>query len=348
VIADQHVPVLGRLSVTIGLARPSFDQRDPLLAFAVDICPGVEGVLQQRYHVAIAERRPIEARQALPVRGTREEQAFRSKRQMRLARAAKLAEPRKHQPDRLLQPEVRVEAEAEVSMPDIADRHADPQLTPARLRSRGVVHARTDHAELELADAALHSKEQPIVRPAGVVDAVEVDHPSLDQPAELEQVMPVPAVARQPRGVEAEHRADLAGAKRSDELLKTRPCDHAAGGPAQVVVDHLDGAEAAAASDVDQLVLPTPALGIRLDLPRRRLPHVDHRLALQNGRRKDLNACHRSVPPLRSWLLPTKPAISISALSCWTTRATPRVPIVDSATRNCFVSRSILRCCELI
>ena len=105
-------------------------------------------------------------------------------------------------------------------MPDVADRHAMPQLAPARLGAGGIEHAGAQHAELELADAALHAQQQPIVRPTGVVDAVEVDDARLDQPAQLEQVMPVAAVAGEPRGIEAQHGADLAGAEPRDQPLE--------------------------------------------------------------------------------------------------------------------------------
>lgn len=67
VIVDHHVPRLGRLSVAIGLARPSVDQLDPFLAFAVDISPYVERVLEECDDIAVADRRPVEGRQALSV-----------------------------------------------------------------------------------------------------------------------------------------------------------------------------------------------------------------------------------------------------------------------------------------
>ena len=295
-IADQHIPVLEQLAVAVGLARPSVDHRDPLLAFAIDVSARVEGVLQKPDHIAVADRRPVEGCQPLAVGGPREEQTVRRQRQMRLACAAELAEPLEHQSDRLLQANVRIEAEPDLAMPDIADRHADPQLAPAGLRPGGVEHARADHAELELADAALHAKQQTIVRAAGIIDAVEVDDPRLDQPAQLEQVMPVPAVAGQPRCVEAQHSANLARAERGDELLEAGPGDHSARRAAEIVVDHLDRLEATASGNVDQLVLAPPTLGVSLDLGLRRLPHIDHRLALQDRRREDLTARHRPAP----------------------------------------------------
>jgi hypothetical protein len=109
------------------------------------------------------------------------------------------------QPDRFLDSEVGIEAETDLAMPDVADRHADAQLAAARLGAGGVEHARTEHAEFELADGALHAEQESIVRPAGIVDAVQVDCARIDQPAELEEMMPVAAVAGQPGGVEAQH-----------------------------------------------------------------------------------------------------------------------------------------------
>ena len=87
-------------------------------------------------------------------------------------------------------------------------------------------------------------KQQPVVRAARVVDPVEIDDPRLDQAAQLEQVMPVAAVAGEPRRVEAQHSADLARAERRDQPLETGPGDHAARRAAEIVVDHLDSAEA--------------------------------------------------------------------------------------------------------
>jgi hypothetical protein len=64
--------------------------------------------------------------------------------------------------------------------------------------ARGIEHAGADHAELELADAPLHAQQEAIVRAAGIVDAIEVDDPCLDEAAEFEQVVPIAAVACEP------------------------------------------------------------------------------------------------------------------------------------------------------
>lgn len=227
----------------------------------------------------------------------REVQSLGGQRQQRLPGAGEKAESLEDQPDRLLQPLVRIEAETDLTMPDISHRYRDPEFTTTRLRLGGVEHARTKHAELELADAALHTQKQAIVRPARIVDTVEIDHPRLNQTAELEQVMPVTTVARQTRGIEAKHGADLPGTQSCHQTLEARPGHHAARRPAKIVVDDLYTPKPAGPGDLYQLVLPSLALEIDLDLRRRRLPDVDHSLARENGGGKCLNVRHRDLPP---------------------------------------------------
>jgi hypothetical protein len=89
---------------------------------------------------------------------------------------------------------------------------------------------------------------------AGVVNPVHVDHPRLDQAAELEQVMPVAAVASEPGGIEAQHGPDLPGTKPCHQPLEAGPRHHPAGRAAPIVIDHLDVAEAPLPRHVDQIV----------------------------------------------------------------------------------------------
>ena len=100
--------------------------------------------------------------------------------------------------------------------------------------------------------------------------------------------MPVAAVAGASRGVEAQHGADLAGAQPCHEPLEAGPRHHPAGGAAEIVVDHLDVTEASPPRDIDELVLPSLALEVALNLGLGGLPNIDHRLALQHrGRAGD-------------------------------------------------------------
>jgi hypothetical protein len=79
------------------------------------------------------------------------------------------------------------------------------------------------------------------------------------------QMVPAAAVAREPRGVEAQHRANLPCAKRCDQAIKARALDRSACSPPKIV-DDFDVRETAPARDIDQLVLAPLALQIRLHL----------------------------------------------------------------------------------
>ena len=136
-------------------------------------------------------------------------------------------------------------------------------------------HPRTEHARLELADAALHAKQQPIVGPTRFVDAVQVDDPRLDQTAQLQQVVPVTSVASKPRGIEAQDGADFAGAPPRHEAIEARSGHHAAGRTAEVIVDDLHLRETSAASLCHEVVLPALAPQVVLDLRLCGLTHID-------------------------------------------------------------------------
>jgi hypothetical protein len=211
-----------------------------------------------------------------------------------LAGAAQLTELLEHQPDYLLQPPIWIEAEADVPVPRVADWDRDPQLAALRFRSCRLVHPGSNNPQLELADAPLHAKQQAVVRPAGVVHAIEVDDTGIHQSAQFQEMVPVAAIAREPRGIEAEHSADLPGAQGGDQAIEAGPFDGATRGATKIVVNHVDVGEPASTCDFDQLVLPPLAFQVRLDLLRGRLADIDDRLALQNGCRKEsIMRCHR-------------------------------------------------------
>ncbi len=69
--------------------------------------------------------------------------------------------------------------------------------------------------------------------------------------------MPVATVAGEPRRVEAQYGPDLPGTEPRHQPLEAGPRHHPAGGAAEVIIDHLDVAEAAAPRDIDELV-PAP------------------------------------------------------------------------------------------
>ena len=103
--------------------------------------------------------------------------------QQHLTGTAKLTELAENKPDDLLQSAVRIKAEANMTIPNVACRSRDSQLSAFGFRSCRLVHTRTNDAQFELADTPLHAKQQAIVRTAWIVDTIVINHTRLDQSA---------------------------------------------------------------------------------------------------------------------------------------------------------------------
>src|SRR3954465_472034 len=181
-----------RSAVAVALAGAALDDLGPLLAFAVGVCPSVDGVLQNRDDVAVADRRPIERDQLRASRRSGKVDLIGRRREMHAASAAELPKSPEDLTDGFLDAQIGIEAEAEIAMPDVSDRHADAQLATPCLGPSGLKHPGAQNAELELADAALHAQEQTVVRATRIVDPLEVNDARFDEPAQFEQVMPAP------------------------------------------------------------------------------------------------------------------------------------------------------------
>jgi hypothetical protein len=107
-------------------------------------------------------------------------------------------------------------------------------------------------------------------------------------------MMPITSIARESRGVETKHRANLSGAQGGNQTIKAGSFDGATCGSTEIVVDYFDIGEAASTCDFNQLVLAPLALQVQLNLLWGRLADIDDRLALENHRReKSVMRCHR-------------------------------------------------------
>ena len=179
---------------------------------------------------------------------------------MHLPAAAQFAEALKDRAGDFLNAAIRIEAEANLPMPDVADWYGKPELASSGLGPCGVQHSRSQNAKFEFADAALHAQQQPIIRTTGIIDAIEIDDAGIDETAQLQQMMPVPSVTGEAGGIEAKHSADLASAQPGNELLEARARHGSARGAAQIVVDDLNIAKSPPAGFIDEVVLAALAL----------------------------------------------------------------------------------------
>ena len=215
---------------------------------------------------------------------------------MHLPAAAQFAEALKDRAGDFLNAAIRIEAEANLPMPDVADWYGKPELASSGLGPCGVQHSRSQNAKFEFADAALHARQQPIIRTTGIIDAIEIDDAGIDETAQLQQMMPVPSVTGEAGGIEAKHSADLASAQPGNELLEARARHGSARGAAQIVVDDLNIAKSPPAGFIDEVVLAALALEMDLHLRLRGLAHIHDRLAAQDCRRQGISVRHRRSP----------------------------------------------------
>ena len=224
---------------------------------------------------------------------------------MDLSCASKQAKSTEDQSRRFLNPHVWIKTQADLSMPEIANRHRNPQFAAPGLRTGGVVHPCAKDAQFKLANAPLHTQEEPIIRPARIIDAVEVDDSGLYKAAELKEMVPIPTVPGQAGCVEAEDGSHIARAEPRDELLESRSGHRAACRAAKVVVDDLHFPKSASSGLVDKVVLPPLALKVDLDLGLSGLADVYDGLPLKERRGKDLTVHHRLPPRTRHRPLPS-------------------------------------------
>ena len=278
-----------------GLAHGALDDHRVGLRLAIGVRARIEGILQSRDDGAIHGRAPPHGGRVLAVQRARDGQGLAAHVQQDLPGAAQAIEQPEDGAQRLLDPPVGIEHQAQVGRPDVTDRDGHPQLASTRLSLGGLEHALAQQRELELAHRALEPQQQAVVRHPGIVGAVGVDDVRAHQPAELEEMMPVAPVAREARSFEAEHRADQPFADLPDETPKARALHRATGRPPQVVVDDHDVLKAVPAGHVHQLVLAALTLAIVLNLPARRLPHIDDGAAAEHGRR-EVTGRHRRSP----------------------------------------------------
>ena len=102
-------------------------------------------------------------------------------------------------------------------------------------------------AEFVFRHRPLQAEQQAVVDDSRIVRALGIDDERPGERAKLDQMMPVPSVTRQPRGLDAIDGADIAGAHHRDQPLEARALDAPRSGPTEIVVDHLYRREARSA-----------------------------------------------------------------------------------------------------
>src|SRR5438128_3549071 len=161
------------------------------------------------------------------------------------------------------------------------------------------IQSQTETVQLCLADMTLNSEQKFVIEIPRVVDAVGVADQRIEQRTQLQHLLPVGTIPRQPRYLVPHHDADLAQANGRDQSLKAGADRRLLTGLPLVVVNNDDLAlfPAQLQHPLALSSLIETTLAILQDLLGIGLADVDDRLPLQMGRLNFSGTVHSPPPP---------------------------------------------------
>src|SRR5229473_4818801 len=240
---------------------------------------------------------------------------------MHLSHALKLGELGEYDPEGSLHLLVWVLLDSIAPSLHIAGGDTEKQRAAARFLLQRLLRALTKQRQFQLTHCSLHAEQQTVIGVARIIDSVLVYDDGPDQSTELDQRVPVAAVAGEAGGLDGEHGADACLADRRQQTLEARPSD-AAARASEIVIDNLNGGPSELLGAIGEPVLAPLALLVVHELIGCRLADVDEGAAREMVSR-DLG--HRRPPrpptPPRSRAAglpptpPTAPSVRDSATS---------------------------------
>ena len=153
------------------------------------------------------------------------------------------------------------------------------QLAPLGFLTNGFQGALPEQVHFILVHGAPKPQQEAIVYETGIVHPLRVDHQSVDQAAQFNQVMPVSTVSGQARSFNTEHGSHLPGADFGHQMFKAWAFHQATTGTAQIVVYGRHLLEAQRPRIVGEPVLPSLAFPVVQYLGWCRLADVDNGFA---------------------------------------------------------------------
>src|SRR5262249_18684032 len=137
---------------------------------------------------------------------------------------------------------------------------------------------RLEGVQLQLGDQPLQTQEESPIGSSRIVDAILVADEAVAEAAQVQELIPVRAVACQARGVIREDDADLAQGHTADQFGEADPGPGGPRGLAEVCVDDIDRGLGPAAGEgpLAEVILESETLLMAGHLLRGGLADVDH------------------------------------------------------------------------
>jgi len=170
--------------------------------------------------------------------------------------------------DRLLDAAIGIQLDATTRGPAQTDWQQDPQLASASFLTNRFQGPLAEQIQFEFTHGAFEAQEESVVNQGRIVDTIRIDNDGAHHAAQLDQVMPITTVPREPRGFETKDRPDLSRADFRHESLESGSLRQARPGTAEILINDDDLLKPQRAGVVDQSILPPLTFLIVDDLPR--------------------------------------------------------------------------------
>lgn len=244
----------------------------------IDIRPGIGGILKHAAHpgaVCLAPDDVLGRRSEK--RPHRQEQAVAAQIAHHRPGTSQLTEFGEDQHHPGLHLLVGIEGDRAGAVLGQSGGNGKTQISSCRLLALALMQAQLDLMQFGLAHDARQAEKQTVVIGARIVEPFAVGDQNPEQRAQVEELVPVPIVARQPRRVETDHQAGVAEADLGDQPAEALALDAARTGLAEIVVDdmHALGRPAERDGAIDEAILQLGALLVMPHLVHGRLADVD-------------------------------------------------------------------------
>src|SRR3954447_5423658 len=202
-----------------------------------------------------------------------------------LGDGAEFQEGLEHKPKPLLYLDVGILEDDPARVAHQTDRKHEREFAALGLGKQSGSQPAADRVQFKLGYRPLQTEEQATVRAAGIVNAIAIGNEAAAQTTNIQQRIPVGAIAGETRHVDRQDKSNLAEPAPADQFLEAAAWRSRSAAPADISIDHVDVGvmPAELASALPERVLQPQALLIAHNLVRRRLADVNHRFARQMG-----------------------------------------------------------------
>ena len=133
--------------------------------------------------------------------------------------------------------------------------------------------------QLRFRHGSLQPEQQAVIIGRRIIDAIDIGDQGVEQRADFQQLMPVPAGARQPRHLRPQHQPNMAQTHLRHQALEAETALDRRPGSPEVVIDGENGLAwpAELEGPIRQRILQARRLPVAQGLLHRRLANIDDR-----------------------------------------------------------------------